>query len=205
MSLKIAQGAEAIIYSDGEVVTKDRFAKTYRHPELDLKLRRFRTRREAKVLQKLKEFCFPCPALIDLDDKEMKLHIERIPGEKLRDVLESDNAKMLSFSKEVGELIAEMHEHDIIHADLTTSNMIVREKDNKIFFIDFGLSFFSDKIEDKAVDIHLLRHAIESKHYRVFEKSFAAVLEGYNKYKDAELVLARLEKVEARGRNKGKY
>lgn len=205
MSSKIAQGAEAIIYSDGEVVTKDRFEKTYRHPELDKRLRQFRTRREAKVLQKLKEFGFPCPALIDLDDKEMKLHIEHIPGDKLKDVLESDAEQMLVFSKEVGELIAEMHEHDIIHSDLTTSNMIVHEKDNKIFFIDFGLSFFSDKVEDKAVDLHLLRHAIESKHYKIFERSFAEILKGYKKYKDAALVLARLEKVEARGRNKGKH
>ena len=49
----IAQGAEAIIYSDNKIVTKHRFEKNYRHPELDLKLRQFRTRREAKVIEKL--------------------------------------------------------------------------------------------------------------------------------------------------------
>ena len=77
--------------------------------------------------------------------------------------------------------------------------------DKEIYFIDFGLSFFSNKIEDKAVDLHLLRQALESKHYKIWEKAFESVLFGYkSKAQDAKEILARFEKVEERGRNKTK-
>ena len=70
----------------------------------------------------------------------------------------------------------------------------------KLYFIDFGLGFFSTKAEDKAVDLHLLKQALESKHYKNFEKLYKTILKNY-KHKD---VLKRLEKVELRGRYKGK-
>ena len=79
--------------------------------------------------------------------------------------------------------------------------MIVKDE---IYFIDFGLSFTSTKEEDKAVDLHLLKRAIESKHYKVFEEAFEYIQKGYRSYKDAASILARLKKVEARGRNKSK-
>jgi tRNA A-37 threonylcarbamoyl transferase component Bud32 len=41
--------------------------------------------------------------------------------------------------------------------------MIVSPRGLKI--IDFGLSFVSDKVEDKAVDLHLFSEAVESKHF----------------------------------------
>ncbi|MBT5022221.1 Kae1-associated serine/threonine protein kinase [Candidatus Woesearchaeota archaeon] len=207
----IAQGAEAIIYldsnsDDGKVIIKDRFEKTYRHPELDRKLRKSRTRREAKVLEKLQSLGIPAPKLIKLDDKEMKIEMEQIPGNKVRDVFEVDESyKKLSL--EVGQLVAMIHKNGIIHGDLTTSNMILNSKDNKIYLIDFGLSFFSEKEEDKAVDIHLLKQALESKHYKIFEDCFKLVIQGYKENSsesDAKAVLARFEKVELRGRYKMK-
>ena len=36
--------------------------------------------------------------------------------------------------------------------------------DSEIYFIDFGLSFVSGKIEDKAVDIYVLKRAFISTH-----------------------------------------
>ena len=72
----------------------------------------------------------------------------------------------------------------------------------EIYFIDFGLSFFSQKIEDKAVDLHLLKQALESKHYKIWEKCFKEVLEGYKAAKDYNEVMARFEKVEKRGRQR---
>ena len=74
----------------------------------------------------------------------------------------------------------------------------------KIYFIDFGLSFISPKIEDKAVDLHLLKQAIESKHYKIQEEAFKYVLDGYKKYSKADEVIKRLQVVESRGKNKGK-
>ena len=79
-------------------------------------------------------------------------------------------------------------------------------KDDKIYFIDFGLAVFSHKVEDKAVDIHLLREALNSKHYTIYEEAFKAFLKGYKKRSDNyQEIMNRLEKVESRGRDKGKH
>lgn len=71
----------------------------------------------------------------------------------------------------------------------------------KIYLIDFGLGFQNARIEDKAVDIHLFRQALESKHFKHWEKLFHSFLSGYSP-KDKKQILERLEKVEARGRYK---
>jgi TP53 regulating kinase-like protein len=195
---QLSQGAEAKIYLDKDIV-KDRFKKSYRLEEIDTKLRKFRTRRETKILTKLHEINFPVPKLIESDDKSMKIKMEYLDGKKVRDMLEESDYKKIC--KEIGKLIAVMHDNGIIHGDLTTSNMVFTDKVN---FIDFGLSYFSDRTEDKAVDLHLLRQALESKHYRVWEDCFKAALKGYEKSEDYKTTMTRLEKVEARGRNKQK-
>jgi len=195
----IAQGAEAKLFKTEDKVVKDRFAKSYRHPELDSKLRKARTRREAKVLQKVSGL-IPSSEYIDHDDKEMKISMKFVDGSVLKDVFDSD---FELYSKLIGKNVAILHSNDIIHGDLTTSNMIFNDK---MHFIDFGLSFFSKKIEDKAVDLHLLRQALESKHHKVFEKAFNVVLDEYSKhYSEGNDVIKRLEIVEKRGRYKQQY
>ncbi len=197
--IKIAQGAEAIIHKDNNKVIKERFSKKYRLPQIDKSLRQFRTRREAKVLRKLEEMKFPAPALIDFCDKRMSITMDFIPGEKLRDVLmQGDDYQQ--FAEEIGEKIGKLHLKDIVHGDLTTSNMIMS---NEIKFIDFGLTSFSDKVEDKAVDLFLLDRALESKHYQHYPGIFDKVLAGYEEvYPDAKFVLERFQAVKKRGRNK---
>jgi TP53 regulating kinase-like protein len=75
----------------------------------------------------------------------------------------------------------------------------------EVHFIDFGLSFVSEKIEDKAVDLHLLDRALESKHHEIYKECISAVIEGYKQGNPGwSEVLERLEKVEKRGRNKRK-
>lgn len=199
MKTIIGQGAEAILYKEEDTVLKDRICKNYRQSDLDKSLRKARTRREAKVLTKLKEIGVPGPELLDMDDKQMRISMSFINGNKVRDILHKNHIEL---SKEIGRKVAKLHANDIIHADLTTSNMIL---DKEIHFIDFGLSFFSTKEEDKAVDLHLLDRALESKHHDIREECIKAILESYKKdYPDAEKVLSRLEKVQKRGRNKKK-
>ncbi len=202
MSYKIiGSGAEAVIYHNEDIVVKERVCKGYRHPEIDASLRKSRTKREAKILSKLKEIGFPSPALLKMDDKNMKVNMEFIDGDKLRDVFEKDP---MSFSKEIGERIGDLHNNRIIHHDLTTSNMILNG--NTIHFIDFGLSFFSDKVEDMAVDLHLLDRAMESRHHKCYPKCFDEAVKGYLKTaKNGKEVLKRFETVSMRGRNKGKH
>lgn len=74
-------------------------------------------------------------------------------------------------------------------------------EDSKIFIIDFGLGFISTKIEDKAVDLHLIKQALEAKHFQNHENLFKNFLKGYE-HEETEKILKQLEKVEARGRYK---
>jgi len=193
----ISSGAEAIIKQDGDNILKERIKKDYRIDEIDNTLRKSRTRREAKILEKLQSINFASPRLNRMDDKTMTISMDFIKGDKLRDVLYKDP---LGLGREIGKKIGILHKHDIVHGDLTTSNMMM---DGEVKFIDFGLGLFSNKVEDKAVDLHLFRHALESKHYQVWEKCFEEALKGYTEsFDQSEEVFTRLKQVELRGRNK---
>ena len=187
-------GAEAVLRREGGIIIKERVSKGYRIPFIDDKLRKYRTRREAKLLLK----CLGAanvPKVLDVS--EYLIRMEFIDGKKLSSCLdEMSNRKEICFK--IGEEVCKMHNIDVIHGDLTTSNMILKE--GKIFFIDFGLGFVDAKDEHKAVDIHLFRQALESKHSLHFDECFDAFLKGYKN----EKVLKRLEVVEKRGRYKRK-
>jgi len=195
----ISQGAEAIISLNNDNIIKQRIKKSYRLPEIDGKLRKLRTRSEARILKKLQKI-IPVPKLIKIDEADKELVIEHIKGEKLSEYLEEIGYKKIC--KMITENISKMHDLDIIHGDLTTSNMIY--KNNKVYLIDFGLSFHSKKIEDKAVDLHLLKQALESKHYIIAEECFNIIIKNY-KAKDHEKIIEQLKKVESRGRYKERY
>jgi len=194
----LQQGAEAVIYQERNRVIKDRIKKNYRLKEIDEKLRNFRTKREAKLLERVD---INAPRILKLDLDNKKIEMEFINGKLLKDCL--DNLKNRNeICRQIGEEIAQLHDKDIIHGDITTSNLIL--KDGKVYFIDFGLGFFSKKFEDKAVDLHLLKQALESKHYKHFKESFENVLKGYKSSRNYREVVERLKKVESRGRYKRK-
>ncbi|MFA7707327.1 MAG: KEOPS complex kinase/ATPase Bud32 [Candidatus Pacearchaeota archaeon] len=199
------QGAEAIISLKDNKIIKNRTKKAYRLPELDIKLRKKRTKSESKIMNKLYSL-INVPKI--LETKENEIIMEYIQGEKLSDTL--DNLKnKYEIAFQIGQETAKIHDSDIIHGDLTTSNMIyVEDKTNKnnfkVYFIDFGLGFHSAKIEDKAVDLHLIKQALEAKHYKNHEELFKSIIKGYNS-KDKDKILKQLEKVESRGRYKDKH
>ncbi len=190
----LKQGAESVILLDKNKIIKHRIKKSYRIPQIDDKIRKSRTRSESKLLEKAN---VNVPKILDVDEKEMKIEMEYIQGDLLKDIFDELKEKeRLELCRNLGEEISKLHSQNIIHGDLTTSNLIL--KDDKIYFIDFGLGFFSHKLEDKAVDLRLLKQALESKHYRSFPKSYDEILE-YYKHSD---VKKRLEKVDSRGRYK---
>jgi TP53 regulating kinase and related kinases len=200
MTKIIQRGAEATISLSNNKVLKHRVPKSYRLPALDNKLRRSRTKKEAKLLLKASKL-IPIPTLLSSDDKE-KIEMQYIEGLKLSEHLdELDNSEEIC--EVIGKQIGKLHDADIIHGDLTTSNMIL--SDNNLFFIDFGLGYTSSKTEDKAVDLHLIKQALEAKHYKNFKSFFQAVLKGYKSSPLSAEVLKRLQKVELRGRYKQQY
>jgi TP53 regulating kinase and related kinases len=197
MDKLIAQGAEAKIIKQGNIILKDRIPKGYRIKELDEKLRKQRTKKEAKLLEKASSIC-NVPKVLNVD--KFDLNIEFIPGDRLSETLNSyDKKKQLKVMLQLGQQVSKLHNAEIIHGDLTTSNTILKK--DKVFIIDFGLGFQSSRIEDKACDLHLIKQAIEAKHYQNHEELFSNFLKGYTP-KDKPRILKQLEKVELRGRNK---
>jgi len=194
---KIAQGAEAILYRDKDTLVKERIRKSYRIKEIDEKLRARRTSLEARLLRKAKPL-ISVPGVIDED--KFSIRMEYIDGKKIKDVLDERNCEELC--KIIGKNIATLHNFDIIHGDLTTSNMILKHKFD-IYFVDFGLGFVSKRFEDKAVDLFLLHEALESTHFEILERAWSIILKAYKEnYAGAENTLKTMEKIEKRRRYK---
>ena len=193
----IAQGAEAKIYRSKKGIVKNRVKKGYRLSKLDFKLRKSRTKREAKLISAARRLGVPVPDVLDIDDKKMILVLSEIKGEKVRDWIEHKNSKEIKdVMGQIGQLTKKLHKGGLIHGDLTTSNLILKNK--VVFFIDFGLGQVSNRIEDKAVDIHLFKECLRSKHYTHWKSYWTAFK---SRYKDKE-VLHRMDLIESRARYK---
>lgn len=190
----IGKGAEADLLLEGDVLRKVRIPKGYRIKDLDDELRKKRTRSESRVLQKIGDLG---PGFLGGDDIG-ELRMNFVHGALVKNVLDSD----VSLAKEIGLRVGKLHDLNIVHGDLTTSNMILSPEGLKI--IDFGLSFVSDKVEDKAVDLHLFKEAVESKHFSKGSEIWNAFVLGYSPINKSD-VLKRLDVVEFRGRNKLKF
>jgi TP53 regulating kinase-like protein len=197
----LARGAEAIIIKRKNTIIKQRVAKGYRLPQLDEKLRKLRTRAETKILEKT-HLIISSPKVITSDEGNKTIELQLIPGKKLAENLEKQR-DIKKIAQQIGQTIAKIHDANIIHGDLTTSNMIYNKK---IYLIDFGLGFHSDHPEDKATDLHVLKEALEARHPKIQEKIIPLILQAYDKTsKHANPVLKQLKKVELRGRYKAQY
>lgn len=188
--MEIGRGAEAIITLEDGVVRKWRTPKSYRLPELDEQIRRERTIREARLTSEARRCGVPTPIIKDV--LKFDLIIEHISGQKLKDVITP------SLSEQVGEMVGRLHNAGIIHGDLTTSNMILRNR--RIYLIDFGLAFHEGSVEAQGVDVHVYFQTLESTHDRP-EELMEAFASGYSRTQPkAEAVLERVKEIKARGR-----
>ncbi len=201
---KILQiGAEAIILRNGKEIIKKRGKKSYRISEIDEKIRKLRTRSEGRLLERASKL-IKIPEIKKVDEKNKEIIMNFVDGKRLSDSLDDLSVeKQKEICGQIGESVAKLHDSNIIHGDLTTSNMIL-EEDN-IFFIDFGLGFISSKAEDKAVDLHLFKEALEARHFKHWEILFKEFFKGYEKYSGHKKILEQLKKVEKRGRYKERY
>ncbi len=193
LSELIAKGAEASIYKINDKILKDRKPKTYRIKELDSQIRYQRTKKEAKITQDARKSGVPTPIILDVE--KTKIWFEYIDGIKLKDIFGDLSPK--NYQK-IGKYVALLHKQGIIHGDLTTSNMLF--KNNKIFFIDFGLSGYDERVEPKGVDLHVLFGTIKSTHPSSVD-SINEIKKGYrDEAKDSDEILQRTEEIEKRGR-----
>lgn len=200
----IKQGAEAKLFlseRDGQkILIKDRIKKKYRISQIDEKIRKSRTSQEFNLLTEARRNGVPTPIVLDVDKKNHKIIMEFVDGERIKELLNKSNMKIVErLCLEIGRLVGKLHTGGIIHGDLTTSNMIL--KDEKIYFIDFGLGFFSGKIEDQGTDLRLLHEALKSTHFQILDVCWQNVIKGYKiEYSKADMVLNKISEIEKRAR-----
>lgn len=197
------KGAEANLYEgkwlNHHAFIKERILKSYRIPEIDHRLRKERTRKEAKLLGESKRCGVKTPLIYDINKKQNTLTLEKIHGRMIKNVFEDVGTERIkNISRKIGENIAKLHNCGIIHGDLTTSNLIL--EDDKIVFIDFGLGKNSDLIEDKGVDLLVFKKAISGIHYKIADLCFSEILKGYETAENYEETFRKIEEIEGRGR-----
>ncbi len=184
-------GAEARV-SINSVVIKERIPKRYRHVSLDERLRRERNRLEIKILKKLYSQRVNVPKV--LEEREYGFVMEYIRGKTFYEIEEYNDEIIKKFAKEV----AKMHNLDIVHGDLTLRNVILSDE-GKVYLVDFGLSDYSKRYEDKAMDLYVLEETSKIKDFPLQE-----FLEYYFSYvKSADKINHQLEKIRKRRRYLG--
>ncbi|KRX21727.1 TP53-regulating kinase [Trichinella nelsoni] len=214
----IAQGAEARIFKANfygrPAVIKERFRKKYRHVALDELLTKERMRAEIRGLMHCRKLGIPVPPIYFVDSKQNLIVFGAIEdATTLKNLLDSMHevgavGLVDNLASTIGQVLAKMHMNGVIHGDLTTSNLLVKQPlspDNcrHVVLIDFGLSFVSSMVEDKAVDLLVLEKAFMSTHPNA-ESFYRTILGSYAKFygKLGSEVLAQLEQVRLRGRKR---
>lgn len=193
----IKKGAEADIYimewNKKKAVSKVRSPKPYRHQELDSVVRKYRTIHEASFMSAAKSAGIMTPFVHFVDPVKAEIIMEFIEGQNIRDTLTPD------ICYEIGRYAALLHSSNIIHGDLTTSNFIMNKR---LVLIDFGLSYYSERNEDVATDIRLIKEVFTSAHIEV-RKAFPRFVEGYTSVagrKKTDYILENVRTIEQRGR-----
>jgi Kae1-associated kinase Bud32 len=198
------RGAESIIrvaeYEGRKAIMKERIKKGYRIDQIDDSLRKLRTRKEVKLLTEARKSGVPTPQILHVDEGGQAIVMEFIEGKRVKELLNSSNEHdVRKICLEIGRMVGKLHSAGIIHGDLTTSNMIMKE--GRIYFIDFGLGEFSRRVEDQGVDLNLLYEAMKSTHIKILNICWRNIVTGYEKeYKGAEQVLRKVDEIERRAR-----
>jgi TP53 regulating kinase and related kinases len=194
----IKKGAEANIYVTNwygkKAIMKVRAAKPYRHRTLDTQIRRRRSVHEAHMLSVAKIAGVLCPFVYFIDQVLCEIVMEFIPGQNAKEIMSAD------LSLQMGEYAGLLHSKNIVHGDLTTSNFIVN---SRLVLLDFGLSFYSERLEDKAVDVRLIKEIFSSAHFSLYESLFENFLTGYLDImgeKQTRKILEKVSDIERRGR-----
>ena len=210
----VQQGAEAKIYSatlvSKPVVVKERFKKAYRHPVLDEKLTHRRTSQEVRSMARCRRSGISTPVVYFVDYTTHRIYMENVKNavpvkEFINSKLRQDSGtEMDVLAEKLGSMLGKMHLIDVIHGDLTTSNMLLRAEEDLVL-IDFGLSYISSLVEDKGVDLYVLERALLSSHpntEQFFQKVLDSYVAAYESPKKAQEVLSKLDEVRLRGRKR---
>ncbi|XP_055725650.1 EKC/KEOPS complex subunit TP53RK-like [Salvelinus fontinalis] len=213
----IKQGAEARVYRGSflgkPTIVKERFPKSYRHPLLDEKLTHRRTVQEVRSILRCRKAGISAPVVYFVDYTSHCIFLEDIVGSitvrdhiastQLSSAQKSPEERLDQLAKKMGQILAKMHDEDVVHGDLTTSNMLLKAGgETELVLIDFGLSYISALPEDKGVDMYVLEKAFLSTHPNT-EALFEKLLKAYAaSSKKSHAVIKKLDEVRLRGRKR---
>jgi len=195
---KIYEGAEAEIFivrlNKTECILKQRKQKKYREKLLDNQIITRRLRKEIKMYATAKQAGVLCPSVLysDLDKKQIFMTYFPFPSFKKVSIKNKNKIKLL------GKHVAKMHNNQIVHGDITLENVLFDPKQNMPVFIDFGLSFTSNKPDDFATDLFVFKETLCAEFPESYWNSF---LNEYKKYIDKKEIISQLGKIEKRRRN----
>ena len=182
---EINSGAEAKIFSKGKNIIKERISKDYRDSVLDKKIIKTRNKQEATLLKKANGLGINAPIVYSVTENTIVM-------EKIENSKEHEKCLLA-----IGKEIARLHNNGIIHGDLNLIN-ILTTKEKKIYFIDFGLGYLSNKIEDKATDLLVFKKTLKAS--KKTEKFWEKILAGYQKETKDSKILSHIETIEKRAR-----
>ena len=201
------RGAEADLFvsklGPWDVVVKQRIRKKYRNSQLDKRIRKERTVKEAVVLREARKTGARTPVVLSVDPSKHSIIMTRVRGIAARDSLDNlDIQATHNVFRELGRQVGLLHQGGIVHGDLTTSNIIITNG-NIPSILDFGMSSHSFESEDRGVDIHLLRRSIATSHAVDAESCSRAVSLGYTRamgQKEASSTFRKTAEIARRGR-----
>ena len=203
------KGSESFI-NEGEfigkkVLIKVRKQKKYRNFNLDYNLRLQRLRIESRMFRTALDHDIIVPGLYGVDLVSFSMIIEKIDGENLGYLmsnlsLNENQFLVLNIFTKFGEIVAKLHNIEIIHGDLTPLNILI-DKENSMFIIDFGLAFYSNEIKDKAMDLFILFGALKI-YPQQTDELFNSFLQGYKLSTDYDAVIDYFNKLMKKGRYK---
>ncbi|XP_066592582.1 EKC/KEOPS complex subunit TP53RK [Prorops nasuta] len=228
----IAQGAEARLYKGcylgRPTIIKERFVKKYRHKDLDTRITKDRIKAEARALVRAKMAGIVTPAIFLVDIDRRRIYMEYIENATVLKVFIEQNMsgntdvnikRFTEFvARGLGTLIAKLHMKNIIHGDLTTSNILLKnisleeiteekakEAANTFAMIDFGLARVESTQEDKAVDLYVLERSLLSAHSEIpsfFDEIFNHYKQSYLNKVQCKEIISKYKEVQARGRKR---
>jgi len=167
---RVSEGAEASIrkvdWWGFAALLKSREAKSYRPKALDERLRRERTRTEARLLVEARRLGVRTPIVLDLDVERCRLILEELPGPTLKAVLGDANVPPTEVAQAVrtfGEALGRLHAGRISHGDLTSSNVLLPEgPTGPVAFIDLSMGSRSAGLEELGIDLHLVEEDLKA-------------------------------------------
>lgn len=226
----IAQGAEARVYKGTylgqSALMKERFEKKYRHAGLDTRLTKDRMKAECRAILRAKAAGVTTPAIYLANFERRCIYMEYIENAiMLKEFIEenvSNDSNNLDctlnvIAEALGAILAKLHSKNIIHGDLTTSNVLLKNQVDRHFdikehdatsnfvVIDFGLARIESSVEDKAVDLYVLERSLLSAHSEVpllFSKIFDVYQTRYTNKKECNEIVAKYKEVQSRGRKR---